>query len=64
MFIRASRKAVSDSDAGDDPADVKTSNSPSEEDADEVASMRTPSKHGRKAQSKYVFCYHCSPFLF
>ena len=56
MFIRASRKAVSDSDAEDDPADVKTFNSPSEEDADEVASMRTPSKHGRKAQSKYVFC--------
>ncbi|KAM5532012.1 hypothetical protein V8D89_014346 [Ganoderma adspersum] len=39
---RASRKAVSDSEAGDDPADVKTSNSTSEEEADEVASKRAP----------------------
>ena len=63
MFIRASRKALSDSDAGDDPADVKTSNSPSEEDADEVASTRTPSKRGSKAKPKYVFCSIHSPFL-
>ena len=56
MFIRASRKALSDSDTGDDLADVKMSNSPSEEDADEVVSMHTPSKHGHKAQTKYVFC--------
>ncbi|KAM5530068.1 hypothetical protein V8D89_016267, partial [Ganoderma adspersum] len=46
---RASRKAVSDSEAGDDPADVKTSNSTSEEEADEVASKRAP-----KAQIKDV----------
>ena len=56
MFIRASRKSLADSDTGYDLADVKMSNSPSEEDADEVASMHTPSKHGRKAQTKYVFC--------
>ncbi|KAM5532473.1 hypothetical protein V8D89_013889 [Ganoderma adspersum] len=46
---RASRKAVSDSEAGDNPADVKTSNSTSEEEADEVASKRAP-----KAQIKDV----------
>ncbi|KAM5534258.1 hypothetical protein V8D89_012083 [Ganoderma adspersum] len=48
------KKAMSDSDAGDDPADVKASNCPSEEDADEVASMHTPSKCGPKAKPKDV----------
>ena len=48
-------KAMSDSEAGDDLADGKTSNSASEEDA-EVVSTPTPSKHGPKAQTKYVDC--------
>ena len=46
---------MSESEAGDDLADEKTSNSASEEDA-EVVSTPTPSKHGPKAQTKYVDC--------
>ena len=54
---------MSDSDTGVDLTDVKTSNSPSEEDADEVASTRTPLKRGSKAKPKYVFCLIHSPFF-
>ncbi|KAM5544600.1 hypothetical protein V8D89_001498 [Ganoderma adspersum] len=42
MVHRASERAESDSDVGDNPADVKTSNSASEEDAEDTVTMRTP----------------------
>ncbi|KAM5537146.1 hypothetical protein V8D89_009187 [Ganoderma adspersum] len=47
---KASKRAESDSDVGDNPADVKTSNSASEEDAEDAVATCTPSKRDPKAQ--------------
>lgn len=53
-FFRTSGNAESDSDAGDNPAEVKTSNSTSEEETEKAAAVPTPSKCISKAQPKYV----------
>ncbi|KAM5530020.1 hypothetical protein V8D89_016310, partial [Ganoderma adspersum] len=47
---KASERAESDSDVGDNSADVKTSNSASEEDAEDAVATRTPSKRDPKAR--------------
>ncbi|KAM5530151.1 hypothetical protein V8D89_016186 [Ganoderma adspersum] len=44
------KTVVSDSDVGDNPADVKTSNSASEKDAEDAVAMHTPSKRDPKAR--------------
>ncbi|KAM5534396.1 hypothetical protein V8D89_011989 [Ganoderma adspersum] len=44
------KTVVSDSDVGDNPADVKTSNSASEKDAEDAVAMHTPSKRNPKAR--------------
>lgn len=72
ICARATAKAESDTDARDNPADVKTSKRGStyakslveEDEVDEAESTPTPRKRASKAQAMYVHCYkHSLAFI-